>query len=199
LKNSQYYKDKSDQELLENYRIFQNREVLGILLQRYTILLLGVCIKYLKNEEAARDAVQQIFTKVITELDKYPVTHFKSWLYTIARNYCFMQLRHKTYNLPESSIDADGNHYKEEFYFDTLQRINEKEQLLKLLEDSLHELQPNQRECISLFYLDNMSYQRISERTGYSLLQIKSYIQNGKRNIKQMIEKRIQRNESQNY
>lgn len=176
---------------MESYRIFHNREDLGALLQRYTILLLGVCMKYLKNEEASRDAVQQIFSKVITEVDKYQVTHFKSWLYTIARNHCFMQLRNKTYNLPESSIDAE-NHQKEDFYFDSLQRIKEKEQLLKLLEDSLVELQPNQRQCISLFYLKNMSYQKISEQTGFSLLQIKSYIQNGKRNIKLMIQRRLQ-------
>jgi RNA polymerase sigma-70 factor (ECF subfamily) len=148
-------------------------------------------MKYLKNEESSRDAVQQIFSKVITEVDKYQVTHFKSWLYTIARNHCFMQLRHKNYNLPESSIDAD-TYQKEDFYTDTLHRINEKEHLLKLLEESMDELHPNQRQCISLFYLKNMSYQKISEETGFSLLQIKSYIQNGKRNIKLMIQRRLQ-------
>lgn len=87
------YTHISDQELLERFYTDYNNQWLGILLQRYTFLLLGVCMKYLKNEEAAKDAVQQIFLKAITELAKYKVVYIKSWLYMVARNHCLMQLR----------------------------------------------------------------------------------------------------------
>src|SRR6202522_4130435 len=85
----------TDQELLERYYESRENDWLGILLQRYTLLLLGVCMKYLKNEEEAKDAVQQVFLKVIAELHKYKVDYFKSWLYMVAKNYCLMQLRSK--------------------------------------------------------------------------------------------------------
>ncbi|OYZ47524.1 MAG: RNA polymerase subunit sigma-24, partial [Bacteroidetes bacterium 24-39-8] len=81
------YQHISDQELLDRFRQDGNNQWLGIVLQRYTLLLLGVCMKYLKNEEAAKDAVQQVFLKSIAELQKYEVAYVKSWLYTIARNY----------------------------------------------------------------------------------------------------------------
>src|SRR3954453_2659033 len=93
--NKDSFSHISDKEILENFYTSNNNQWLGMLLQRYTLLLLGVCMKYLKNEEEAKDAVQQIFLKVITELKKYKVEYFKSWLYMVARNYCLMQLRDK--------------------------------------------------------------------------------------------------------
>ena len=84
-----------DQELLEKYYASSDQQWLGILLQRYTLLLFGVCMKYLKNEEEARDAVQQVFLKVLVELSKYRVDFFKSWLYMVAKNYCLRMLRNK--------------------------------------------------------------------------------------------------------
>ncbi len=190
------YQHLSDHELLDAYRFRRDREALGFLLQRYTLLLLGVCMKYLKHEEEARDAVQQVFSKTIVEIDKYPVEHFKSWIYTITRNYCFMQLRHKMHPLPEEAIEKNGHELQDEFSGDTLARIREKEKLLEYLEDSLGHLQPNQRECLSLFYLKKLSYRQIGEKTGLSLLQIKSFIQNGKRNMRLMIEKKMKENAS---
>src|SRR6201996_803433 len=83
----------TDRELLDRYYTDRDNAWLGILLPRYTLLLLGVCMKYLRDEEEARDCVQQIFVKVITELAKYRVEYFKSWIYTIARNHCLMKLR----------------------------------------------------------------------------------------------------------
>ncbi|HRG94574.1 MAG TPA: sigma-70 family RNA polymerase sigma factor, partial [Chitinophagaceae bacterium] len=89
------YQHMTDQELLEKFHEDHNNEWLGILLQRYTLLLLGVCMKYLKDEEDAKDSVQQVFLKVIQELHKYKVEYFKSWLYMVAKNHCLMKLREK--------------------------------------------------------------------------------------------------------
>ncbi|WP_315817406.1 RNA polymerase sigma factor [Paraflavitalea speifideaquila] len=79
------YAHITDQELLDRFYADHNNYWLGVLLQRYTLLLLGVCMKYLKNEEEAKDSVQQIFLKAITELHKYRVEYFKSWLYMVAK------------------------------------------------------------------------------------------------------------------
>ena len=89
------YQHITEAELLQKFTTDGNNFWLGILLQRYTLLLFGVCMKYLKNEEAAKDAVQQIFLKAITELQKYKVDYFKSWLYMVAKNHCLMKLRDK--------------------------------------------------------------------------------------------------------
>jgi len=196
LNTEKKYKHLSDQELLTEYRHSRNKEALGSLLQRYTLLLLGVCMKYLKHEEEAKDAVQQVFSKTIVEIDKYPVEHFKSWIYTIARNYCFMQLRNKMHPLPEDAIETNGNSLHQEVFEETLGRIKEKEKLLEYLEDALQHLQNNQRECLSLFYLEKLSYRQIGDKTGLTLLQIKSFIQNGKRNMRLMIEKKMKEHAS---
>src|SRR5918993_2614076 len=89
------YDHISDNELLEYYYADNNQEWIGILLQRYTLLLLGVCMKYLKDETEAKDCVQQIFLKVLTEAPKYKIEFFKSWLYMVAKNHCLMRLRDK--------------------------------------------------------------------------------------------------------
>ena len=179
------YTNITDQQLLNNYYADNNSEWLGILLQRYTMLLLGVCMKYLKNEEEAKDAVQQIFLKVIHELQRYPVQYFKSWLYMIARNYCLMQLRRHNvkhvHELNENIIEEPSSPG------DAL----EKEKTFAVMETSLDELNSEQKTCIILFYLEKKSYQQISEQTGFTLMQVKSFIQNGKRNLKLLVEKKL--------
>jgi RNA polymerase sigma-70 factor (ECF subfamily) len=70
------------------------------------------------------------------------------------------------------------------------QMMEEKEVMLDLLDESLQELQPNQQQCISLFYIQKKSYRQISDETGFSLMQIKSFIQNGKRNMRLLITKK---------
>lgn len=178
----------TDQQLLNAFYEQGNTKLLGILLQRYTLLLLGVCMKYLKNEEAAKDAVQHIFVKVISELKKYKVQYFKSWLYMIAKNHCLMQLRNKNHTAP---IDVHENYITEEESL--LQNHIDKEKLLLILETSVGELNAEQKISIHLFYIEKKTYQQISDETGFSLMQVKSFIQNGKRNLKLLVEKKLRR------
>ena len=173
-----------DKELLSKFYSDGDNRWLGILLKRYTMLLLGVCMKYLKDEEEAKDAVQQIFLKVITELPKYKVDFFKSWLYMIAKNLCLMRLRdHRTPVELTDKVEAS-----EETNART--ELLEKDRTLSLIEEGLQELSYEQNVCITLFYFDKKSYQQITDITGYNLLQVKSYIQNGKRNLKLIVEKK---------
>lgn len=181
-------KDITDQELLDRFYADKNNEWLGQLLQRYTLLLLGVCMKYLKNEEEAKDAVQQVFLKVIQELHKYKVAYFKSWLYMVAKNHCLMRLREKQGKITAELNEKLTAQPHEET--DTQNLLNN-DRTLDLMEAALKELNPEQRQCVTLFYLEKKSYQDVSDETGFSLLQVKSYIQNGKRNLKILIEKKL--------
>ena len=182
------YNHITDQELLEKFYADHNNEWLGILLQRYTLLLLGISMKYLKNEEEAKDSVQQIFLKVIQELQKYKVEFFKSWLYMVAKNHCLMKLRDR-----QGKITAGINEQltaKPEEESDR-QALLQNDHALDLMEAALKELNPEQQQCVTLFYLQKKSYQQVSDETGFTMLQVKSYIQNGKRNLKILIEKKL--------
>lgn len=179
---------KTDQELLDAFRNDGNSEWLGILLQRYTLLLLGVCMKYLKDEDEAKDSVQQVFLKVIQELGKYEVTYFKSWLYMVAKNHCLMQLRDRQRKGAISLDERIATTAAEETDLNELQ-MNDR--TLELVQEGLKELNKEQQQCVTLFYLEKKSYQEISEFTGYNFLQVKSYIQNGKRNLRIWIEKKL--------
>lgn len=182
------YKLKTDQELLDHYRTDGNTEWLGILLQRYTLLLFGVCMKYLKNEDEAKDAVQQIFLKVIQELGKYDVTYFKSWLYMVSKNYCLMQLREKQ-RIHSGALNEEliATAHEET----DIKQLEQNDQTLELLQLGLKELNSEQQQCVTLFYLEKKSYQEISDETGYNFMQVKSYIQNGKRNLRIWVEKKL--------
>ncbi len=183
------YNHITDSELLNKFYSDKDTQWLGILLQRYTFLLLGVCMKYLKNEEAAKDAVQQIFLKAIVELEKYKVTYLKSWLYMVAKNHCLMNLRDRHIFIPvEERTEIIAAETTPE------ERIN-KEATLTILEKALSELNREQKTCVTLFYLQKKSYQDIVDTTGYTLLQVKSFIQNGKRNLKLLVEKKMKATE----
>ncbi len=182
------YQHITDKELLEQFYADHNNEWLGILLQRYTLLLLGVSMKYLKNEEEAKDSVQQIFLKVIQELQKYKVEYFKSWLYMVAKNHCLMKLRERQGKITAEISDKLTTKPEDET---DLQALVANDHTLELMELALKELNPEQQQCVTLFYLQKKSYQEVSDETGFSMLQVKSYIQNGKRNLKILIEKKL--------
>ena len=170
----------TDAELLQEFYNDHDNKWLGILLPRYTLLLLGVCMKYLKNEEEARDCVQQIFLKVINELHKYKVDYFKSWIYMIAKNHCLMKLRDQKNKIVELKQEVT-----ETVNFETDKiSMAERDVLLQKMEAAINKLNPDQQQCVKLFYLEKKSYSEVAEITGFTLLQVKSYLQNGKRNLK---------------
>jgi RNA polymerase sigma-70 factor (ECF subfamily) len=146
-------------------------------------------MKYLKNEEEAKDSVQQIFLKAITELHKYRVEYFKSWLYMVAKNHCLMKLRDKpgrqTEIKEQMAITPEEDNSRQEHL--------EKDRKLELMDQSLQELSNEQKQCVTLFYLEKKSYQQIAEETGFTMMQVKSHIQNGKRNLKILLDKKLHR------
>ena len=174
-----------DQELLTEYRKSGSLEVLGQLYGRYMHLVYGLCLKYLKDEEKSKDAVMQIFEQLISKLKVHEVSNFKNWLYTLARNYCLMELRssnrHEFVQMEENFMEKDA--------FEHLDIDDTRERKLTVMEKCMETLPPEQKDSINLFYLEQKCYKEIADITGFDLNKVKSYIQNGKRNLKICIEK----------
>jgi RNA polymerase sigma factor (sigma-70 family) len=170
----------SDQELVAAYRQSADLKVLAVLYQRYMDLLYGVCLKYLKEPEAAKDAVMAIFEELAQKLRKHEVDNFKGWSYTVAKNYCLMQLRSskkiRTQELKDEPMQtADELH---------LNSIMEKEKQLDKLSKCIETLSSEQKTTVELFYLQSKCYKEIETITGLEWNKVRSHIQNGRRNLK---------------
>jgi RNA polymerase sigma-70 factor (ECF subfamily) len=174
-----------DKELVNLFRTSGNMDVLAVLFQRYMDLLYGVCLKYLKQPETAKDAVMQIFEELVAKLPKHEVDNFKSWLYTLAKNYCLMQLRMPK-NLKTTEFKPDSMQLEEEVHLNGIQL---KEENLQKLERCLQTLSIEQKKAVELFYLQNKCYKEIAEATGIDWNKVRSFIQNGRRNLKICMEK----------
>ncbi|SDM05167.1 RNA polymerase sigma-70 factor, ECF subfamily [Daejeonella rubra] len=171
--------------LLTDYRKTGNIELLGKLYEQYMPLVFGLCLKYLKDEEKSKDAVMQIFEDLVKKLRVHEVSNFKSWLYSVARNYCLMEIRtsskHDIISIDENFMETGASMH--------LNMDDVPEERLKIMEKCIESLPSGQREVINLFYLEQKCYKEVSEITGFDLNKVKSYIQNGKRNLKICIEK----------
>jgi len=176
----------SDDDLLLHYRRTGDAEWLGRLLQRHTVLLLGVAMKYLADRDAAQDAVSAVFLKALTQLPAGDIHNFKGWLYILTRNHCLQILRDARHHAPPEALEALPGAASSD-----MEEALLREQTLEELEHAIGELGDEQRISVSLFYLQKMSYADITARTGYSFAQVKSYIQNGKRNLKNILLSRL--------
>ena len=174
-----------DKELVNLFRTSGNMDVLAVLFQRYMDLLYGVCLKYLKQPETAKDAVMQIFEELVAKLPRHEVENFKSWLYTLAKNLCLMQLRTPK-NLKTTEFNPDSMQLEEEVHLNGIQL---KEENLQKLERCLETLSIEQKKAVELFYLQNKCYKEIAEATGIDWNKVRSFIQNGRRNLKICMEK----------
>jgi len=178
----------TDPELLALYRESRDKEHVGVLYKRYSHLVFGLCMKYFKDEDQAADMVTNIFTKLFDDLLKHKVEFFKSWLYTYSKNHCLMALRSAKSNLKKSLDYSENFKVLMENNEEEHHKANRREEEYALLEKALGDLSDEQRLCVELFYLKDKSYAQIVEVTGYDLNKVKSYIQNGKRNLKIMLE-----------
>ncbi len=154
--------------------------ILGELYQRYMDLVYGVCLKYFKEPETAKDSVMLIFEELVLKLRKHDVENFKPWLHQVAKNHCLMQLRTpkklKTVEFKHEIVQSEDNVH--------LNGVLEKEENFKKLEHCLGTLTDEQRDAVKLFYLDGKCYNEIVEITGQEWNQVRSFIQNGRRNLK---------------
>jgi RNA polymerase sigma factor (sigma-70 family) len=175
----------SEHELLLEYRTSGDLALLGELYERYMPLVFGLCLKYFKDEEQSKDAVMHIFEELVKKLKHHEVSNFKSWLYTLSRNHCLMAIRssskHEFVRIEENVMESEA--------FVHLDIDETRESKLHIMEKCIEKLPVEQKDTISLFYLKQKCYKEVSDITGYELNKVKSYIQNGKRNLKICIEK----------
>jgi RNA polymerase sigma factor (sigma-70 family) len=181
-----------DLDLIAHYKQTGDYACVGVLFQRYTHLIFGVCVKYLKDEDDAQDASMQIFEKLLVDLKKHEVQQFKAWLHMVCKNYCLMQLRSGATRLKNNKeMYKDLSTFMESEQELHLIPQNTKEVQLTHMEECIEGLNEEQKICIELFFLQEKSYQEVTEATNFSMNNVKSYIQNGKRNLKNCVEARI--------
>jgi RNA polymerase sigma-70 factor (ECF subfamily) len=175
----------TDLELVAQYKKSGELTALGQLYQRYMDLVYGVCLKYFKDPEPAKDAVMQIFEELVIKLKKHEVDNFRGWLHQVAKNHCLMQLRTprnlKTVEFKTELVQSEENVH--------LNGVLEKEENFKKLEYCLGTLSSDQQTTIRLFYLESKCYNEIVEITGLEWNQVRSFIQNGRRNLKICMDK----------
>jgi RNA polymerase sigma factor (sigma-70 family) len=174
----------SDAELIALFTQKGEKEALGVLFNRYSVMTLSVANKYYKDRDKAADICMQVFEKLMTLLHKHQIDNFKSWLYRVVQNECLMELR-KTQEVVAVSADEEKKFGRimEKGMELHPEEVKEKEMLLQNLESAIELLEPRQKKCIELFFLQEKSYAEIVAETGFEMLQVKSYIQNGKRNL----------------
>ncbi|MDO9256650.1 MAG: sigma-70 family RNA polymerase sigma factor [Bacteroidales bacterium] len=180
-----------DEQLVARYTQTHDIEIIGILYERYTHLLFTVCYKYLGNDADAEDTVMLVFEKLFELLKKSEINNFKSWIYTITKNECLMHLRHKKSGerIIEDNLKKLDTEIMESVEHNHLLSVSEGEQRIRYLETAITGLSIEQKRCIELFYLNEKSYREVEQITGYTYNEVKSHIQNGKRNLKQLLER----------
>ena len=171
---------QTDTEIVAAYKQTGDTKLMGILFERYAHLVYGVCFNYIKDQEVCKDATLIIFEKLFTDLKKYEVSNFSSWLHTVTRNHCFAYM--KTSNRIVTVDESYLTNQKQDDETDISDELILNH--LDYLDSALATLNEEQKNCIKLFYLEEKSYSEITNITGYTLNQVKSYIQNGKRNLK---------------
>lgn len=179
--------DLPDDELVQRYQDSGDANLLADLYQRYMDLVYGVCLKYLKDEENAKDAVLSIYEELVTKLRKYQVLNFKAWLYQLAKNHCLMVLRSNK-KFSKTDIDVSLMQNEDEVH---LNGVMEKEEHFKHMYFCLEQLVPEQKQVVELFYIQGKCYNEITETTGIEWNKVRSFIQNGRRNLKICMDKQM--------
>jgi len=181
--------DLEDKDLIQLYRDTRDTKLIGILFDRYAHLVYGIALKYFDREDDRKEAVMQVFEKLYEALLQFEIANFKSWLYSVAKNQCLMIIKKEntvSFNdqMPLKNFQQEFMEFEEAFSLNHGSEI----QLEEKLHDFMKELTEEQRICVDLFYLQEKSYKEIADETHYSFNQVKSFIQNGKRNLKIMLE-----------
>jgi len=181
------YPDTPDEELLGKYLSSGDMDVLGELYARYMHMVYGVSLKYLGTRDQAQDAVMQIFEKLVTDLPRHEVRTFRSWLYVLTKNHCFMQLRTARYRnrkMEEIKIEHEFMESADELH----PMDREDHSIGDALKKCMEQLKSEQKQCIELFYYQKLCYREISDRLQMDEKKVKSHLQNGKRNLKICLE-----------
>jgi len=147
-----------DQDLISLYKADGKQKYVSELYVRYAHLVMGVCLKYLKNRPEAEDMTADVYEILVKKLRTHEIDRFSAWLYQLTKNQCLMHLR------KNKRIELVPLTQREESPVDS--ELTEKQ----VLEVKLNHLT-----------------KEIVAQTKFSEKEVKSYIQNGKRNIKNQL------------
>lgn len=170
----------SDAELVLQYQQLEQQETLVQLFLRYHDLVYGTCVKYLEDQEAAKDATMNIYHELLEKVKNHTIDNFKSWLYVVAKNHCLMILRKQK----QVQFTEFNHEHMQSEDFAHLDTVLEKERRLQTLEHCMERLNQEQKQTVHLFYMENKCYNEICEATGFDWNRVRSLIQNGRRNLK---------------
>lgn len=180
-------RNKSDEELIELFKSSRHNSIIGILFQRHSHKVLGLCIDYLKSIPEAEDSVMEIYEKLFSDLEQYQIKNFAPWLFYVTRNYCLKKLKNRLIkhwdDISEISPDLFMEIEDEKDHYTELRLEN--------LSDAIDQLKDDQKRCIVMFYLEQKSYKDIQTQTGLSYDEVKSHLQNGRRNLRNTLIKLV--------
>lgn len=181
----------SDEKLMQRYRETGNNWYVGELYKRYSHPVSALCYSYFKNREETEDAVMEVFELVLSDLKKYEVQTFKPWLLTVVRHYCIRRKDKGRREMDQhNKLKKNKEHFMElshELSLDSMDGVAGPD-FERELENGIAQLKDEQKVCVELFFLKDKSYQEICDITGYPMNKVKSFIQNGKRNLKIYLE-----------
>lgn len=145
------------------------------LVARYAPRLRAFLLKMIGDD--AEDALQEAWIDVFRGLGKLrDLGAFPAWLFRIARDRAYQRLRRKgPPTRPLEDVDAPAEEVEEE---------------LDVLQGSLEELAPEQREVVWLRYMERMSYERIAEAVGCGVGTVRSRLHYAKRALRRGVERR---------
>ncbi len=176
----------TDEELLARYKAGGDARYLGFLYERYMPMVYGVCMKILNDPGKSEDAVMNIYEELVRKTREHQIESFRGWLYVLARNHCLMEWR-KNHRRPTHYHAPENMEH-----FDAVEAAFEVELPVadnKPLEKCLGELPQHQRRSVEMFYFEEKTYKEIAEITAEEVGKVRSYIQNGRRNLKICLEK----------
>ncbi|MBC7694842.1 MAG: sigma-70 family RNA polymerase sigma factor [Burkholderiales bacterium] len=181
----------SDEELLKHFKKSGDKELFAELFKKHVSVVYGTCLFYLQDKDEAQDATMQLFEKLMLDINNRDINNFKGWLSFVVRNHCISLIRKNKSNAKHIKSYYEFEYEAPSYETDEkISSIND-EVMLEEMKNCLPKLKENQRTCVELFYLKNKSYQDIADATSFTLNEIKSYIQNGKRNLKLLLEDQI--------
>lgn len=175
-----YLKTLSDEQIISVFQQKQWTACIEEIYRRYAHLTYGVHLKYVKNHEDAQDLTMDLFLRLPELITKHEIGNFKAWVHRVASNAALGSLRKQkgNHHLPIEELAIPSESSDTDFTID---------QHLDLLSTHLDELKQDQKKCIQLFYLEQKSYEQIMIQTGFTFKEVKSHIQNGKRNLRLLI------------
>ena len=177
----------SDQELIAAYKSSNNQQYISNLYQRYMDLVFGICLKYFKDADKSKDAVMDIYVELAAKLKLHEVENFKGWIHVLTRNHCLMHLRSPK-NLKTAEFNTEIMQLDQITHLEN--EVLETEENFRKLEQCIEQLPDEQLQSIKLFFLEKKCYNEIAEVTGFEWSKVRSYIQNGKRNLKICMEEK---------